>query len=61
MTFSELERRLKKLGWQRKEGARHAYMVHPKMPGKKLMLGRHNSKEIPSGTLHSILKDAGLE
>jgi len=61
MTFAELERKLKKEGWRREEGTKHAFMVHPDKPGVKIMLGRHSSKEVPTGTVERILKVAGLK
>ena len=60
MTFAEMERLLKKHGWKREEGTKHAYMVHPEKP-EKITLGRHPSKEIKTGTMNQILKDAGLK
>jgi len=61
MTFAELERKLKKAGWKRGEGAKHACMYHPDNPGHQIPVGRHQSQEVPTGTLHKILKDAGLK
>lgn len=60
MKVSELEKLLKK---------NHCYFVehgaeHDKwcseITGKNFRIPRHKSKEIPKGTLNSILKDAGL-
>lgn len=34
--------------------------VHAVKPGK-IPVGKHGSEEVPKGTLHSILKAAGLK
>jgi len=61
MTFAELERKLKKAGWKKGEGTKHSYMYHPDSPGLQILIGRHKSQEVPTGTLRKILKDAGLK
>ncbi|MCL2106683.1 MAG: type II toxin-antitoxin system HicA family toxin [Oscillospiraceae bacterium] len=60
MTWAELERKLKKDGWKREEGKKHAYMIHDEKSGK-LMISRHPTQEVPTGTMIQILKDAGLK
>jgi len=61
MTFGELKRFLKKNGcYFHHQGSRHEIWENPKT-GKQFPVGRHDSKEVRSGTLQSIKKDAGLE
>lgn len=60
MKFNELYRLLESKGWNRKEGKRHAMYVHPDF-NFPIPVGRHPSKEVPTGTLNKILKDAGLK
>jgi len=38
----------------------HEQWYSPKT-GKKFSIGRHSSQDVKSGTLKSIMKDAGLE
>jgi predicted RNA binding protein YcfA (HicA-like mRNA interferase family) len=59
MKFSELHRLLEKEGWKLKQGKRHAKYVKPGFP--PVPVGRHLSKEVPSGTLDAIRKEAGLK
>jgi predicted RNA binding protein YcfA (HicA-like mRNA interferase family) len=59
MKFSELYRLLERNGWELKKGKRHAKYVHPGFP--PIPVGRHPGKEVPTGTLESILKEAGLK
>ncbi|WP_299767570.1 type II toxin-antitoxin system HicA family toxin [uncultured Dokdonia sp.] len=57
---SELLRRLKKDGWHiHRHGKKHDLYRHPEKNGE-LVIPRHGSKELAKGTLHSILKEAGL-
>ena len=60
MKFSELYRLLEKHGWQKKEGKRHSKYVHPDF-GFSIIVGRHESQEVPTGTLGQIMKQAGLK
>lgn len=61
MRYSELERKLKNVGcYKINEGKRHETWVNP-ITGKKFMVGRHKTEEVPIGTLKSIMRDAGLE
>ena len=60
MKFSELYRLLEENGWERKKGKKHIMYVHPKS-GKPIPVGRHPSKEVPTGTLEAIKKEAGLK
>jgi predicted RNA binding protein YcfA (HicA-like mRNA interferase family) len=61
MTFGELKRLLKKNGsYFRHEGGRHEIWESSKT-GKQFPVSRHDAKEVRSGTLNSIMKDAGLK
>lgn len=59
MTEKEVIRLLKGNGWEITEGTRHHLATHSKKPGIKIPIPRHK-KDIPIGTLHNILKAAGL-
>lgn len=61
MKFSELCRKLEKAGWYVERTKKHHMYVHDKKPGIKIPVGKHGSKEVPKGTLNSILKQAGLK
>lgn len=43
-----------------RHGTNHDIWYSP-LTGKEFLVWRHNSKEIPTGTANSILKDAGLK
>lgn len=58
--FSELYRLLETNGWERKEGSRHYKYVKPGY-SYFIPVGRHASKEVPNGTLKSILKAADID
>lgn len=63
MKYNELYKILKEHGWTIKEGKRkggHDKFVHPDFD-YSIPVGRHQSQEVPTGTLKSILKDAGIE
>ena len=61
MTYSELKKFLKKNDcYLEKEGANHEIWFSP-MTEKRFTVGRHNKEEVPTGTLKSIKKAAGLE
>lgn len=60
MTYGELKRQLKKLGCSiLREGGKHEIWYSP-ITSKQFPVGRHNTEEVPSGTLQSIKKAAGL-
>jgi predicted RNA binding protein YcfA (HicA-like mRNA interferase family) len=59
MKFSELYRLLEENGWVKKKGKKHIKYVHPDFP-KPIPVGRHPSKEVPTGTLEAIKREAGL-
>lgn len=61
MKYSEVKKLLKKNGcYILREGTNHEMWYSPKT-GKTFPVSRHNSQDAKSGTLKSILKDAGLE
>ncbi len=63
MKFSELYRLLEANGWQLKPGKReggHDKYVHPDFKGS-IIVGRHTSQEVPTGTLNAIMRQAGLK
>ena len=62
MTWSELERKLKRETKCRYIGEKkgHHEWINSET-GKTFTMGRHKSEQVPKGTLHSILKAAGLK
>lgn len=63
MKYSELYRILQKHGWTVKEGKRkggHDRYVHPDY-NHFILVARHPSQEVAPGTLHCILRQAGIE
>ena len=60
MNSDEVIRMLKADGWLLKnsEGSHHHY-IHPSKSGKVTV--KHPAKDIPTGTLQSIRKQAGLK
>ena len=59
MTYGQLKRRLRQLGIQFvREGGRHEVWENP--PNRRqTQIPRHRG-EVPTGTLHGILRDLGL-
>lgn len=58
--YSELKKLLRDAGCRViREGANHELWFSP-ITGRTFPVGRHDSQEIPTGTLRSIKKDAGL-
>jgi predicted RNA binding protein YcfA (HicA-like mRNA interferase family) len=52
---------LKEDGWEKAgQSGSHLQLKHPVRKGK-VTVPVHKGKDIPPGTLHSILKQAGLE
>jgi len=52
---------LRREGWQEKsQRGSHYHVEHPIKKGK-ITIPRHGKREIPPGTLNSILKQAGLK
>ena len=61
MTYGELKRLLNKNGcYFHHHGSRHEMWENQKT-GKLFPVGRHDTKDVPKGTLSSIKKDAGLK
>lgn len=61
MNYGELKRDLRKHGcFCLREGANHELWYSP-ITGKTFAVGRHNQKEVASGTLKSIRMDSGLD
>lgn len=59
MKRRDLDRALKKAGWQIYHGGSHDLAVHVDKPGVQLTLPRHS--EVNENTAKSILKAAGLK
>lgn len=61
MKYSELIKLLQKSGCVvAREGRGHTVWCNP-ATGKRFTVGRHKAEDVPTGTLKSILKSAGLE
>ena len=60
MTAKELRRKLIAAGWTITEGGSHSIATNTEKPGIKIPIHRHKG-DIPTGTLNSILKAAGLK
>ena len=59
MKKRDLEKKLKKVGWQISPGAKHDTAINKDFPSIRLTIPRHT--EINEYTAKGILKDAGLE
>ncbi len=59
MKRRDLDKKLKKAGWEITSGKKHDLAKHPNKPGIKIPLPRH--KEINDYTARGILETAGLE
>ncbi len=57
MSHDELLRYLKAHGATFEEKTRHTMV---RVGGRTTILPRHGRKEVPTGTLHAILRDLGL-
>jgi mRNA interferase HicA len=60
MKFNELYKKLEKAGWFRARTKKHHIYKHDKIGGA-IQVGKHGPEEVPTGTLHKILKQAGLK
>jgi len=61
MTYGELKRLLRRNECElHHQGSNHEIWKSLKT-GKQFTVGRHNSEEVPKGTLSSIKKDAGIK
>jgi predicted RNA binding protein YcfA (HicA-like mRNA interferase family) len=61
LKYREIIKLIEKDGWylKRTSGSHHIYK-HPAKPGT-VVVAYHGAKDLPEGTLKSILKQAGLE
>lgn len=56
----EVKKKLKAAGWTFEEGGNHEKAVSP--DGKiKIPIGRHQTQDIPTGTLAEIEKQSGIK
>ena len=62
MKYRELEQKLRKYGSYELYGKQiHGHPTwYSQITGKKFAMSNHKSKEVASGTLRTILKDAGI-
>jgi predicted RNA binding protein YcfA (HicA-like mRNA interferase family) len=60
MKYSEFYKLIEANGWTIKKGKKHYKYVHPNYKNP-IVVGRHQRKEIPDGTLASMMKAAGLK
>jgi predicted RNA binding protein YcfA (HicA-like mRNA interferase family) len=62
MRYSELVRRLRKLGCElyRQGAGSHEVWWNPRTK-QRTVIARHPSREIPKGTLNGILRDLGID
>jgi predicted RNA binding protein YcfA (HicA-like mRNA interferase family) len=58
MKFSEYYREIEADGWYINAGSKHMKYVHPTKKGF-IPVGRHKSKEVPTGTLKSMRRISG--
>lgn len=60
MTTSELIRLLKKNGCIAVDNDKKHFVYRSPITGKEFLVGRHAKEEVRTGTLHKILKMAGI-
>lgn len=60
MKFSEFYKLIESEGWTVSKGKKHYKYVHPDYK-YSIPVGRHPSKEVPSGTLNEMMKQAGIK
>ena len=60
MKYSEFYKLIESKGWTITKGKKHYKYVHPDFD-YFIPVGRHKSKEIPPGTLDSMMRMAGLK
>lgn len=58
MTYNQLIRILEENGWEQKRTKKYHTFKKGDM---SITVGNHPSQEVPKGTLHKILKEAGLK
>ena len=61
MKVSELIRLLKRSDCYFVEHGKEHDKWHSNLTGRNFRIPKHKSKELPSGTLNAILKDAGID
>ncbi len=62
MKYNELHRKLRKFGCYPTGEYAHGHPVwHSPKTGKEFKTSMHESKEVATGTLKSILRDAGIK
>ena len=61
MTFNELIKTLRKHGYRldHEKGSVRSY--RRQSDGRKVRVDYHGAKEVPKGTFHTILKQAGID
>jgi predicted RNA binding protein YcfA (HicA-like mRNA interferase family) len=61
MKYSELKKILKHNGcYKESEGSKHEIWFSP-ITNSLFAVGRHNSEDVPIGTLNAILKKSGIK
>ena len=61
MKYSELKKLLRQSGcYKESEGSNHEIWYSP-MTSKTFPVGRHNTEDVPKGTLNAILKQSGMK
>ncbi len=60
MKFNELYKLLERNGWYIERTKKHHIYVHPTKK-EKIPVGKHSSREVPKGTLNSILTKTGIK
>jgi len=60
MKFSEFYKLLEEHGWSKAGGSKHEHYEHPDFD-YFIPVGRHPSKEVPTGTLDRMMKRAGIK
>jgi len=61
LKYREIVKRIEQDGWfwKRSSGSHHIYK-HPSKPGT-VVVAYHGAKDLPEGTVKSILRQAGLD
>jgi predicted RNA binding protein YcfA (HicA-like mRNA interferase family) len=61
MKFRDLQKMIEEDGWKQiRQRGSHRHFAHPKKPGIVTLAGQPG-KDVPSGTLSSIKKQAGIK
>jgi predicted RNA binding protein YcfA (HicA-like mRNA interferase family) len=60
MKYSEFYKLIEQHGWTIEGGTNHYKYVNSDFP-YFIPVARHPSKEIPKGTLHKMMKEAGIK